>query len=321
MRRRALLAGLAATAALARGARARPPAGGALRVGILDLGVPHLFAEFFEAMRELGYVEGAGVSYLTRSADGRPDRIAALAPELVALQPDVIVTTGPVAMRAIMQATASIPIVFAALGDAMALGVVKSLAHPGGNATGLSFLNTEISPKRLHLLLELAPAARRIAVLWDRNSTAGNLEATTDAARPLGIELDVLGVTTPDDFADAFAAAQARQARAINVLASPLFNAHRARLVALAAAHRLPAVYETGEYVRGGGLIAYGPSLPDLFRRAATYVDKIANGAKPADLPVEQPIRFELVVNLKTAKALDLAIPPTLLARADEVIE
>ena len=321
MRRRDFIAMIGGAAALwPFAARAQQPAA-MPRIGLLDPGVAHLFAAFLKAMQDLGYEEGRNVAYVRRSAEGHAERMPALAAELVDAKVDVIVTAAPQAVRAAMAATKTIPIVFAAIGDAVGAGVVDSLARPGRNATGLSFLNTEISAKRLQLLHEADPTARRIAVLWDRGSGPKSLNATKEAGRSLGLELQVLGVAEPGEFEGAFQAAAAGGAEAIDVLASAIFNAYRARLVELAAKYRLPAMYETSEYVHAGGLMSYGPSLADLFRRAATYVDKILKGAKPADLPVEQPTKFELVINLKTAKALGVAILPLLLGTADEVIE
>jgi putative ABC transport system substrate-binding protein len=241
--------------------------------------------------------------------------------ELVQLKVAVIVTAGPLPVRAAMQATSTIPIVFAALGDAVATGAVGNLARPDRNATGFSFLNTEIGSKRTELLHEMCPNSRRVAVLFDRNSPRLSLETATNSARALALEAHVFDVAGPDEFEGAFAAAVAAQVQAINVLASPFFAANRVQLIELAIRHRLPAMYESAEYVRDGGLISYGPSFLDLFRRAAVYVDKILKGAKPSDLPVQQPTKFDLVINMKTAKTLGITVPPSLLARADEVIE
>ena len=322
MRRRDLLAAFLGSAALARplAVLAQQPAA-MPRVGLLDPGIAHLFAAFLKGMQELGYEEGRNVAYVRRSAAGHAERIPALAAELVDLKVNVIVTAAPGPIRAAMAASATVPIVFAATGDAVGSGIVKSLARPGGNATGLSFLNTEISAKRLQLLHEARPAARRIAVLSDSRSTRAGLDETEEAGRGLGLELQILSVVELGEYESAFQAAVAGRAEAIDVLASPYFNANRVRLAELAAKYRLPAMYETSEYVHSGGLMSYGPSLADLFRRAAAYVDKILKGAKPADLPVEQPTKFELVINLKTAKALGIAIPTLLLDTADEVIE
>jgi putative tryptophan/tyrosine transport system substrate-binding protein len=291
------------------------------QIGILDPGLPQHFEAFRRGMRDLNYVEGKSISYIYRSAAGRAEPVQRLASELAALNPDVIVTTSALPVRAVKEATSTIPIVFAALADAITAGAVSNLAHPGGNLTGLSFLNTELSAKRLELLLETLPNIRRIAVLRDLNTPRTWAEATEEAGRHLGLALQLLEVAEPETFENAFEAAVNARAEALDVLASAFFNSHKARLVELAAKYRLPTMYEHDDFVRTGGLIAYGPSIPDLFRRAATYVDKILNGAKPGDLPVEQPTKFALSINLKTARALGLTVPPTLLARADEVIE
>jgi putative tryptophan/tyrosine transport system substrate-binding protein len=234
---------------------------------------------------------------------------------------DVIVTAGTLPVRAIKDATSTIPIVFAALGDAVATGAVSNLARPDGNITGLSFLNTEISAKRLGLLRETLPGAQRVAVFSDPSVVRSFVEATEEAARGLSLELRVLEIPAPDSFEGAFDAAVKWRADALNVLSSAFFNSQRVRIAELATKYRLPAMYESAEFVRAGGLIAYGASFYDLCRRAATYVDKIIKGAKPGELPVEQPSKFELVINLKTARTLGLEIPPKVLALADEVIE
>jgi putative tryptophan/tyrosine transport system substrate-binding protein len=291
------------------------------QIGILDPGLPQHFEAFRRGMSDLNYVEGKSISYIYRSAAGRAEPVQRLASELAALNPDVIVTASALPVRAVKEATSAIPIVFATLADAITAGAVSNLAHPGGNLTGLSFLNTELSAKRLELLLETLPNIRRIAVLRDLNTPRTWAEATEEAGRHLGPALQLLEVAEPETFENAFEAAVNARAEALDVLASAFFNSHKARLVELAAKYRLPTMYEHDDFVRTGGLIAYGPSIPDLFRRAATYVDKILNGAKPGDLPVEQPTKFALSINLKTARALGLTVPPTLLAIADEVIE
>ena len=289
------------------------------RIGLLDPGLRHLFDAFIKGMSDLGYTEGETVSYIWRSGDSQSDRLAADAAELVRLRVDVIVTGGPLPVRAAMNATATIPIVMGAHGDAIGWGVVKSLARPGGNVTGLSFLNPEISAKRLELLHGAFPQARRVAVLFDKGSS--NTSATEEAANKLALQATAIGVATPEDFEHAFEVAMVQRTEIIDVLASPLFNSNRVRLIALAAKYRLPAVYETNEYVTAGGLMSYGPNLADLFRRAATYVDRILKGAKPGDLPIEQPTKFDLVINLKTARTLGLTISQSILVQADEVIE
>ena len=289
------------------------------QIGLLDPGVQDLFAAFVKSMRELGYIEGQTVSYIRFSAEGRAERLPQLASELVARNPDVIVTAGPLPVRTVKEKTATIPIVFAALGDAVGTGVVSSLAHPGGNLTGLSFLNADINEKRLELLRDMLPGLQRIAVLVDAADPNRIIEPTEAAAQRLGIAVNFIRVKGPDEFETAFSSAS--EVQAIDFFAAPLFYSNRARLIDLALRYKLPAIYETGEYVRDGGLVAYGPSYADLFRRAASYVDRILRGTKPGDLPVEQPTKFELTINLKTAKAIGLNIPESFLSRADVVIE
>jgi putative ABC transport system substrate-binding protein len=311
-----LLGGAAAWPLAAHAQRTKTP-----QVGILDPGISHLFEAFRQGMSDLGYIDLQNISYVYRSAEGQAERVPRLASELAGLQLDVIVTAGTLPVRAIKDATSTIPIVFAALGDAVATGAVGNLARPGGNITGLSFLNTEISAKRLGLLRETLPGAQRVAVFSDPSVVRSFVEATEEAARGLSLELRVLEIPAPDSFEGAFDAAVKWRADALNVLSSAFFNSQRVRIAELATKYRLPAMYESAEFVRAGGLIAYGASFYDLFRRAATYVDKIIKGAKPGELPVEQPSKFELVINLKTARTLGLEIPPKVLALADEVIE
>jgi putative ABC transport system substrate-binding protein len=273
------------------------------QVGILDPGIPQHFEAFRRGMRDLGYVEGNSISYIYRTAAGRVEPVSQFASELVALKPDVIVTASAVPVRAVKEATSTIPIVFV-LADAITAGVVNNLAHPGENLTGLSFLNTELSAKRLDLLLEMLPNIRRIAVLRDLNTPRIWAEATEEASRRLGLAFQLLEVAGPETFESAYETAVNARAEALDVLSSAFFNSHKGRLTELAAKYRLPTMYEHDDFVRIGGLIAYGPSIPDLLRRAATHVDKILKGAKPGDLPIEQPTKFDLVINLKTAKAL-----------------
>jgi putative ABC transport system substrate-binding protein len=224
-------------------------------------------------------------------------------------------------VRAVEERTSKIPLVFAALGDAVGSGVVSSLAHPGGNATGLSFLNTEISQKRLELLRDMLPGLQRVTLLADAANPSPSIESTETAARRLSLATNLLKIRGPDDFESAFSSASEAHAQAIDVLASPFFNSNRARLVDLALKYKLPAVYETSEYVRDGGLLAYGPNFSELFRRAASYVHRILGGSKPGDLPVEQPTKFQLAINLKTAKAIGLTVPEPFLLRADDIVE
>jgi putative ABC transport system substrate-binding protein len=318
MRRRefvALLGGGAASFSVPARAQRRPV------IAILDPGLPQQFAAFFSAMEELGYRDGTTASYVYRSAEGRPEGIEPLASELVSISPEVIVSTGRPAIRALKQATSTIPIVFTAIGDAIAAGAVNSMARPGGNATGLSFLNVELSGKRLEVLVETLPHARTLIMLRDTNTPREWLSETERAGKSLGLDLRAIEISDPEAFEAAFGAMSGSGADALVLLASAMFNAQKRRLIELSARHRMPTMYEHRDFVEGGGLLSYGPNLTDLYRRAALYVDKILKGANPGDLPVEQPTKFELVINLKTARALGLAIPPTLLARADEVIE
>ena len=304
------------------GADAQPLAK-ARRIGILRPGSPpDPFVEAFrQGLRELGYAEGQNIRIEYRWAEGRDERLQGLAAELVHLKVDVIVTAGTGALAA-KNATTSIPIVMAATANPVGLGLVASLARPGGNVTGLTGQGDELPGKWMQLLKETVPRVSRVAVLWDPASSAESVRASETAARSLGIRLQTLKVGRPDDFAAAFAKAQKNRTEAIIVLGSASFYAHRARLVELAAKYRLPTMYDQKEFVVGsGGLMSYGANFHDLFRRAAGYVDKILKGAKPADLPIEQPTKFELAINLKTAKALGLTIPPLLLLRADQVIQ
>jgi len=294
---------------------------GLRRVAILDPGIPHLFAAFRESMRELGYTEGRNIVYAVKSAEGNPDAIPALAAGLVRAQPDVIVTAASLPTRILMRQTSTIPIVVASIGDAVSAGIVRNLAQPIGNVTGMTFLNTELSGKRLELLVELIPKLHKVAVFNDPNSQLSYTEETERASKRLNVQLQRIDVRTTADLGQAYEEAKRGRAEAIDVLASPFFNNYRARLVGLAEQYRFPSIYESREYAQAGGLMTYGQDLTVLFRRSATYVDKILKGAKPADLPWEQPTKFELVINLKTAKMLSLTIPKSLLLRADEVIE
>jgi putative ABC transport system substrate-binding protein len=295
------------------------------RIGLLRTGSlpdPALDA-FNEGLRELGYVEGQNVVLDVRFAAGRLDRLPPLAAELVGRDVDVVVTGGEAAIQAAKAATRTIPIVMGASNDPVGAGLVESLARPGGNITGSTILAPELSRKRLELLREMKPGVVRLAVLAEPTSpgTGRDLGETQSAARVLGFRLQLWTVRTPKDLDEAFAGMRRERAEALITLADPVFTASRVRIVNLAAATRLPAIYYWKDFVDAGGLMSYGPSLQGLYRRAATYVDKILKGAKPGDLPIEQPTKFELVINLKTAKALGLTIPPSLLQRANEVIE
>jgi putative ABC transport system substrate-binding protein len=288
---------------------------------MLDPGIPHHFAAFRKAMNGLGYVEGRSISYLYRSAEGKPERIDMLASEIVGLGPRVIVTAGPPSIRALNARTSTIPIVFAAVGDAVAAGVVTSIARPGGNATGLSFLNAELSAKRLDVLFEALPGLRRVAVLRDANTPAAWRDATDEASRARGVEPIVFEVRGPEDFDGVFESIAAARVDALDILSSALFNAQQEALVRLATQYRIATIYEHRDFVEAGGLLSYGPNIGELFRQAATYVDRILKGASPGGLPVEQPTKFELVISIGAARKLALTLPPNILARADEVIE
>jgi len=276
-----------------------------------------------ERLHELSYSEGRNMTFEYRSAEGLPERLPQLAMELVRARPDVLIAGfGTLTAQAAKAATTTIPIVFTTVGDPVGSGVVTSLARPGGNATGLSGL-TEIGGKRLELLQELIPGNKVVGVLMNPSTpfTRLALKAVTRAAEAGRIRLEVLEVRTPDQVSGRFEAAIKAGARGLLVLEDPLMYDLRRQISDLATKFRLPAVYTYRDYAQAGGLMSYGTDRRQIYRRAAEYVDKILKGAKPADLPVEQPSRFELVVNLKTAKALGLTIPPSVLARADQVIE
>ena len=281
---------------------------------------------FLQGLSDLGYVEGRNVVVDYRDANGKYERLPALAAELVALKVDVVVAPATAFALAAKQATSTIPIVFVAL-DAVTSGLVTSLARPGGNLTGLSGLLPDLVGKCLEHLTQAVPRVSRVVVLWQPGAYPERTEkelltAAEGAGRALGVRLQFVEARSPADFDRAFSDMTKARVGALTVLPSALLIRERKRLVDLAAKHRLPAVYSVTEFVRdAGGLMVYGPNVPDLHRRAATYVDKILKGAKPADLPVEQPTKFELVINLKTAKALGLTIPPSVLGRADHVIE
>ena len=288
---------------------------------------PHLHEAFRQGLRDLGYVEGRNVVIEYRSAEGKLERFPALAAELVALKVDVIVTGGgTLAPLAAKQATKTLPIVFATAADPVTSGLVTSLARPGGNVTGLSGLIPELVGKRLEQLKQAVPGVSRVAVLWQPGEVGERtekdmLKEAEVAGRALGVRLQFVEVRGPADFDRAFSDMTSARAGALIVLGGTIFLTERRRLVGLAAKNRLPAVYPAREYVDAGGLMAYGPNVADLFRRAASYVDKILKGAKPADLPVEQPTKLELVINLKAAKVLGITIPQSILIRADEVIQ
>ncbi len=296
------------------------------RIGVLGATSASAYARQIEAfrqgLRDLGYVEGKNIILEYRWAEGRYDRLPELATELVRLKPDLLLTHGTPGILAAKQATTTIPIVMAVSGDAVATGLVASLAHPGGNLTGSSFFNPELAAKRLELLKEVVPGLTRVAVLMNPGNpvNAVSLQVMERTARSLGLELQRVTVGGPKEFDTAFSTIVKGRAGALSVFDDAMLIAQPRRVADLAARNRLPTI-GFSELAEAGGLMSYGVNFPDLWRRAATYVDKILKGAKPAGLPVEQPTRFELVINLKTAKALGLTIPPSIMVRADQVIQ
>jgi ABC-type uncharacterized transport system substrate-binding protein len=274
-------------------------------------------------LRELGYVEGQNLLLEIRSAEGRPDRLPRLAAEILGTRPDVLVTAGSEAILTLKRATDVVPIVMATVMDPVALGITPSLAKPGGNLTGLAILSLELTSKRLQLLKEAFPRLSRVAVLWnpDNPGNALVLKEVEIAAQALGLRWQGFAVQRPDKLVEAFEAVVGAQCNGILAIEDSVLFSHLSRIVESAARSRLPAMYAFRQFADAGGLMSYGPNTPDSFRRAAVYVHKILKGAKPADLPIEQPTKFELVINLKTAKALGLTIPQSLLVRADEIIQ
>jgi putative ABC transport system substrate-binding protein len=295
------------------------------RIGILspaaEASTP-VFEAFRQGLRELGYVEGQNIVLEFRLAAGRAERLRELAAELVQLPVEVILTDTMTATHVAKEATTTIPIVMASSSDPVQGGLVASLAQPGGNITGMALLAPELSGKRLELLKEVVPGVAQVAVLWNpRNPVVANVRATEVAAQALHLWLHLVEVPGAEALEAAFEAARQGRADALITLPDAMLWNQRLQVVSLAAQHQLPALFPEREFVDAGGLLSYGPSVPASFHRAATYVDKLLKGAKPADLPVEQPVKFELVINLKTAKALGLTIPPTILFQADEVIQ
>jgi putative ABC transport system substrate-binding protein len=285
---------------------------------------PHYIAAFRQKLRELGHIEGENIVIEIRWAEGQDDRLPSLAAELIAAKSDVIVTTGTPGAMAAMQATKTIPIVMASSADPVASGLVASLARPGGNVTGFTILGPELEGKRLELFKQVVPDLSRVGVIWnpDNRGIIAYFDTTKNVGRALQISLDpVTEVRRADELDNAFDIIARARPQALAVLADRALLAHRQRIVEFAIAHRLPSIYPYREYVDAGGLLSYAPNNVELFRGAAVYVDKILKGAKSVDLPVQEPTRFELVINLKTAKAIGLTMPPMLVATADEVIE
>ncbi len=297
------------------------------RIGILSdesrLLATKSFEPFAQGLRDLGYVEGQNIAFERRYADGNNEILSNLAAELVHLQPDVILAISTPAVRAAKTATQTIPIVFARISDPVGLGIVPTLARPGGNVTGVSVLGRELEGKRLELLITAVPDTKRLGVLWDPSfpPAEAELKEIEAAARVLNLEPISTGARSRDDFEPALRTIVERGASVLIVVPGTIFTEHSREIAEMAVKARLPTVFQRREFAEAGGLMSYGPSYPDMYRRAAAYVDKILKGARPADIPVEQPTKFELVINLKTAKSLGLTIPQTFLLRADEVIE
>ncbi len=326
--RRALLRAAAAWPALAWAGAVRAQAPAKVpRIGLLSPWFPSDTALWYQAfrlgLRDRGWVEGKNISIDYRYAEGRSDRLSDLAANLVRLKVDVIVVAVTPDALAAQKATRTIPIVMASAGDPVATGLVESLARPGGNVTGLSQLNQELAGKRLELLKEMVPKLSRVAVLWNPQGVASTLnwKEIQLPARQLGVQLHSLEVRSPNEFDKAFEDATRARAGALFIAGDPVFTANLKRIAGLAAKSRLPSIFQFSEYANFGGLVAYGPDRSDMYRRAATFVDKILKGAKPGDLPVEQPTKFELVINMKTAKALGIKIPNSILVQATRVIE
>lgn len=326
MKRRGAIAVLSGALALAiLGSPSALPRSRMARIGVLRTNEPPdpFLAAFRAGMSALGYVEEQSVVYEIRWAHGNPDRLPALARELAALDPDVILTGGESAIRAAMEAAPSTPIVMGASNDPVRAGLAESLVRPNGMVTGLTIFSRELSAKRLELLREALPGLSRVAVLFNPAypTAEEDLGVTLQAARSLGLALEPVSVANPAQFAGAFSKLRGSATQALLALADPFFTAHRARLAELALAARLPTMFYWREFVEAGALLSYGPDNADLYRRAAAFVDRILKGAKPGELPIEQPTRFVLAVNLATARTLRIALSQSILLRADEVIE
>jgi putative tryptophan/tyrosine transport system substrate-binding protein len=332
VRRREFIGLLAGATAWPMAARAQQPER-TRRIGILSPGRTELpdptfnmLTAFLQGLRELGYTEGQNLTVERKYANGNSNQLRELAAELVRGKPDIIVAFSTTAARPAKQATPTIPIVAVAMADPVADELVASLARPGGNVTGTTFLGPELVSKRLQLLREVIPGLSRVAALWHPNAysertMAGVRNEIEVAARTLGLQLQLVPAVSPDDLVDAFTAMANEHADALIVMPSPMLFGEYKRIVSVAEKNRLPAMGAAREFVDLGGLMSYGANLPDLSRQTATYADKILKGAKPAELPVEQPTKFEFVINLRSAKALGLSVSPSLLAQADDLIE
>jgi putative ABC transport system substrate-binding protein len=295
------------------------------RMGLLFLGAPPpnpVIDGFMQGLREVGYVDGKNIIIEYRFAEGKEDRLPELATELVRLKVNAIFTAGTPSIFALKQATKTIPIVFFSTSDPIGTGVVASLAHPGGNITGISALASDLWPKRLELLKEISPKLSRVAMLWNKNNAGMALEAkaTQEVAGPLGVALQDRGIKELNELDGVFAVITKDRPDAFLALMDPVLISQRTRILDFLAKNRLPAIFQSSDWVEAGGLISYGPSYPELFHRIAVQMDKVLKGTKPADIPVEQPTKFELVINLNTAKQIGITIPPEFLARADRVI-
>jgi putative ABC transport system substrate-binding protein len=292
------------------------------RVGLLASASGRGLVSLQRQLQELGYIEGENILFELRSAERNLDRLPGLASELVRLDVRLIVAVATPAAHAAKQATKTIPIVMVDVADPVATGLVPDIARPSGNITGVATLSPELSGKRLELLKEAVPSAVRVAIFANPNSVTNPLQLKQifSAAQPLGLELEILKISKSEELEPAFASMVRQRANAFMVLPDPIFNSERTRIVALAAKHKLAGIYDRPSYADTGGLMTYGPNFPELLRRAAVYVHKIMKGTKPAELPVEQPTKFEFVINLRTAKQIGLTIPPNVLARADKVI-
>ena len=299
-------------------------AGKVAQLGVLLFGTPATdpnLAAFVAGLRDLGYVEGRNLALEYRSAEGRPERVRELAVQVVSLKPDVIVVLGGDMVPFVKDATSTIPVVMLTSQDPVEAGVVTSFARPGANLTGVAFVSSETAGKRLQFLKEAVPSLTRVAVLWNPDHRDPEYRDIEAAARRLGVHIQSLEARRPEDFDGAFQSATRARADALMVVSSRFMNLSRSRILEFVSKQRIPLVTGWGPWVRAGGLLSYGPDLDALMKRAASHVDKILKGAKPADLPIEQPTKFELVINLKTAKALGLTIPQSVLGRADQVIE
>jgi ABC-type uncharacterized transport system substrate-binding protein len=327
MRRRDFMKAIAGSAATwPIGARAQPTTGkvahiaylGASSPTVLD---PRVIEQFKAGLAENGLIEGQNITVDYLWAEGSTERMQQLAAELARRNLDVIVTAGPQPMRALLTTGMKTPIVFAILNDPISDGFVKSLARPGGSVTGLSMAGTDLESKRLEVLKDAVPTVTKVMILHDPSMGTTALSGVRTGAQALTLKLVIVEADDDAKFADAFATARAEGANGVVGMASPIYNFQRKKLIALAAQYRLPSIWESNAYVHDGGLLSYGPSFPDMYRRSVSYVAKILAGQKPADLPVQQPVKLELAINQKTAKAISLTIPETVLLRADEVIE